>query len=1819
MAPAKDPNDKAASPAAPPSKPANSKDDENSPKKAGTSPSAPDDDDDDEGDNLAPPVVTLRARPRANSKKSEPTLLTDFLRGKQSRARVTAERKRRVSVEAVKAELRHEMKQGAVRRLQQPGGVRERVSAWQKVNSSAMVDGDPNDAASEPTEVAFRHEDLESVTESDRVRIKLRQKRRSAPPGKSNPELAPTGESSTPSTNHERTSTDRTRSSSPPKKRVISDGHWRKGGRGSPPPKVSPPAGKPSLSPAALDKAASKSEGETVSSKIQQWASKVDSPEPSQSPRSNHASKSARNKKEIGDSGSDVTARWISNQKSGSDSCANKDCGNLPEDSGVKALTWKTTTPTKSTAVKKGVEAFNATASHGKPSGKASQSPKHGDSTHKGKAARESTYETRDRYPRTPTKAPKEKRTQQYSDLSKLTDESSCLSSAYLGGSEVASSLANKSIADIPGDIPFGHSAFSELDLPLHGEPKSRPKRPKGDSGGNLKTSMPNVFKKVMEESKKIIHEMNEPPRQTTPNKPPSIEKWLNNTVDPFVDEPSGSSQKSKTRLSSTPQGKEPAPLQDGAEKTPRRRGSHGSHPSQSSTPVAKQTETGDGGTNGKTKASDQQPAASPTPSGKKVNETPPSGGLKRTGATRNSASPLKAGKRPLLGVLKEAFTGESVGYPIRPKTYEAHEPRRFDGREIISEGSDSDFSFKDEGPEDGDPFEVKAAENEPPPPITGPRFRPPTNGDHELSTIMSEEGSSFVESDMHSDATTSTATQSTILTRASDVSKQGVNHAPGLKRRLTKHSDLVSVLSLPDNSDIPDAIKSNRSRPSLRKKRVASGEVSAQELLKEFVDDECMYIRELKTLVDGVVPVLLSHVINGKNATELFGSKSSDRISDGVSKSVVNMGVALEKLHTAHKKAPTADLRKMVNWAHGVVPMYDKYLNAWRLGFEDIVVNLAPALDANDDEDSLLNALPRNDSGDVINARGDRVAVAHLLKRPLIRVKQMTKLMRCVDSIIESQDARDLLRDFENLQDKARRRFREETARMTDEEAINTGTSRCRDLGTLEGAEGVFIAPSRQVSAKDVFSFSMAHANGQRLDCQVELVHRDNQADANDKGDLLIRETGENNSHPHLLFPPVDMVAVSARTGETDFDMVVMVRGTTKGHMWREYFTLAAESEDQVLDWLDILPLVPVPPMHIGSLAAADKKDSQTTPTKNREGSAFAQDEPRSPISKDFASSTPQSRATQVQGHSRDGNPTAGSPAEAMDTTPTKTGRRLSTDQNRGRPLTEDMRPDFSHVQQKPNQKIPHPDAAPPPPPPIHKILNQTTSATGKSAPSLQPPANKKPHGGAQIKRRTSSPLKHEVLPADMSPSEADLSESSEGDSSDDEIESLDIPHTDLGVSIRDSDEEHELLSTFADSQLGVASDCSLTPSNSASQAGLYGQKIDSNDQSTRFMASISRWSDKGAWKDISAQPVCIVVSAGLIEAQTYHMATGGASDKPILSLDLTPLVLIRQSTALDLEIRSSVQPHCKLYHSHNCGNFRFRCSSAPECFNLYMMVHHARLNNQKFIELENQARFKNFGEHRRQESDGDGASSRRKSWFGRKNSYRGSVRAPQSYDGASTTPSSTPSASSFLKRLTGTGNRSFNIAQSSIDRQSRAGQGSGGNSLYTSGSSSAASGTPPRSPSISVENSGRGGPLTMNAENVRIRLHLLVTAAKWEDYGNCILQVRRPPPGWRQALRADHGLEKRITVTTIPRKESESGLVVLDAVLGSGCFSSMGSRGIVCGVWEEVKNGDGVVGMVPATGATGGNIKKWCFQFANAAEAGWVLRLVHQEVLRA
>lgn len=1911
-------------------------------------------------------------RPRSNSKKplEPPTLLTDFFKGRPSPARIAAERERRKSLEAMKAEMRHEMRQSAVRRVQPPGGVRDRVKAWQKANATAAVNNSSeqavDDAATEPTDVAFDGEDFVSVTEEDRVRIKMRQKKKNNGLKVKSPDEAKAATQA-----GEDKGTDSDGSKPPPKKRVVSDEHWRE--RRSSPRRLSPtrrvsPKMRSSPSGGARipkDFTTQSAPNPNVSNKIKTWAAKVEIPDTAP-PRSYRSSKSreassarsegAETEREVlseaGSRGSSQnTARLSRRVKSdrGDDGIRIKPVRKkklvdgdgiriIPSDPGTDDNSSRSRSRSVSRSAEKSAARYDdgirvrpvsaattgktlqakATKNRSRERSKTlpSEAPTSSvddiiiieeselsQTTARTKETRSSrsddivVTEDPESVVDTPTKRKPSKsrpsvkererpksyhaRSRTREDSSWIEDGKSTVGASQLLGSDLSSSIANKSVADIPGEIPFGHSAFSELDLPLDGGVgRSRPKRmPKPERNSSLPGV--GVFKKVMEEGKKIIYDINEPPRPPAANNPPSIEKWLNNTVDPFVDE-------SKT-ADSTPAKPAPSPSNDHIKastpemyasrekETPahthsRKPSTHESKPSRRSSPKAEATPSPPKSPRSAEKSELSEATTAETAANEK---TPDSPGLKRRRATRSQSSPIKAGgKRPFLGMLKEAFQGESGGYKKPSISYQSHEERRYDDDDdehydddddddysedrTVTSGYDSRLSSAYDDARTRSDLSADVAEPTTPR-MAGPRFRPPTSGNHELSTILSEESSSAVESDMTSDVSQSTLTQSTTLTKASERSRsKSGNHAPGLKRRLTKHSDLMSVLSLPDDKNIPTAIRSSRSRPSLRKQRGGTEGVTGEELLMEFLDDEELYSRELKTLVDGVVPVLLKHVVQDDSTPpDLFNSTSPDQ-----SKSVVSMGVALEKLRNAHRKAPHSDIRKLANWAHGVVPIYNSYIGAWRLGFQDLVVNLAPAAGVPEDEDSLLNAMPRNEHGDIVNEDGERVDVAHLLKRPLIRVKHLVKLLRCLSSIIPSEETHELLRNFEELQEKSRHRFRQETARITDEDAINTDTTRCRDLRTLGATDHVSISANRQVNAKDLFSLDLAHSSGQRLECQVELVHRDNTKSPEDPGDILIRETGDG-GRAYLLFPPLPLTFISARTGDGNNDMVVMIRGTYRGRQWHELVTLSAESEDQILDWLDLLPIDPIPPREPEPSVVGDESDEESAPRVDIPVGARSIRRRRRQSSREETAS-PQSPPTPkrdlpLRYHPR-GPPPSSKPSTIFEEsevsttfshenekTPTRNdygmGARQSRyeterDSHRSRPLSEGMRPDPQHLVQKERSNASARDDGAPPPP-IHRTFSVSSQQQpepqnqnqNQNSPSIKPPVELRSDG--KIRRRTSSPLKHEYLPSDGSegsePSELSYSEESDSYSSEDEMDSLDLPETELGVSIKHGsqaagdDINVAPLPEPIQTGMGAAdSECSLTPSNSASQAGVQGATpAPEEEPAQRFMASISRWSDRGVWKDIADAPCTILVMPGLIEA--YPILKSGAmrEGQPMLAMDLTPLVLIRQSTTVDLEIRSAVQPHCQIFKTLGGGNFRFRCHNGPDCYNLYMAVHHSRLNNQKFIQLENEARFRSFGERPAPADNDADSSTRRRSWFGRKNSYRSSVRAPsqsqsQSQDGVSTNASSSVSATSFLKRLSAAGNLTFNLARSSVDKQ---GGGSGRNSLYSLGSSSA-SGTPPRSPSISIGGDGSNGSISnFNSDNIRIRLHLLTTSARWEDYGNCTLQIRRPPPGWHQALRADHGLEKRITVTTIPRKQTAQPKMLLDAVLGSGCFSGMGSRGIVCGVWEEVRDGKGVVGMVPETGATGGNIKKWCFQCASSAEASFVMRLVHQEVVWA
>ena len=224
-----------------------------------------------------------------------------------------------------------------------------------------------------------------------------------------------------------------------------------------------------------------------------------------------------------------------------------------------------------------------------------------------------------------------------------------------------------------------------------------------------------------------------------------------------------------------------------------------------------------------------------------------------------------------------------------------------------------------------------------------------------------------------------------------------------GLKRRLTKHSDLMSVLSLPAPDDGTQSIVSAR---SIRTNRSRLAKATVEDLMNELATDETNYMRELRTLVDGVIPVLLQCVLSKSDsalAAGLFGSKNKESAGVNITKPIVDMGIALERLKSTHRRIPLKDHVAFLSWSQSAQRIYADYIKAWRLGFKDVVINLAPADDAprskvsGSDNNSLDEGMARNDEGYVVNDDGERVDVAFLLKRPLVRLKYLAKTLKVI------------------------------------------------------------------------------------------------------------------------------------------------------------------------------------------------------------------------------------------------------------------------------------------------------------------------------------------------------------------------------------------------------------------------------------------------------------------------------------------------------------------------------------------------------------------------------------------------------------------------------------------------------------------------------------------------------------------------------------------------------------------------------------------------------------------------------------------------------
>lgn len=221
-------------------------------------------------------------------------------------------------------------------------------------------------------------------------------------------------------------------------------------------------------------------------------------------------------------------------------------------------------------------------------------------------------------------------------------------------------------------------------------------------------------------------------------------------------------------------------------------------------------------------------------------------------------------------------------------------------------------------------------------------------------------------------------------------------------RKRLASHADLISVLSMPKAGT-----RSLVSARSIRTNRSRLATATIGDIMNELALDESKYMRELRTLVDGVIPVLLSCVLSKTDSAVAAGlfSRSANSDPSNVTKPIVDMGVSLERLKTLHKRVPKEDPDAFLSWAQSAQRVYTDYIAAWRLGFQDVVISLASAdedpfrpakvVNGPDDGAPWDEGMPRNAEGYVINGDGERVDVAYMLKRPLVRLKYLTKSIK--------------------------------------------------------------------------------------------------------------------------------------------------------------------------------------------------------------------------------------------------------------------------------------------------------------------------------------------------------------------------------------------------------------------------------------------------------------------------------------------------------------------------------------------------------------------------------------------------------------------------------------------------------------------------------------------------------------------------------------------------------------------------------------------------------------------------------------------------------
>jgi len=502
--------------------------------------------------------------------------------------------------------------------------------------------------------------------------------------------------------------------------------------------------------------------------------------------------------------------------------------------------------------------------------------------------------------------------------------------------------------------------------------------------------------------------------------------------------------------------------------------------------------------------------------------------------------------------------------------------------------------------------------------------------------------------------------------------------------------------------------------------------------------------------------------------------------------------------------------------------------------------------------------------------------------------------------------------------------------------------------------------------------------------------------------------------------------------------------------------------------------------------------------------------------------------------------------------------------------------------------------DDAPPPVPP-HRT---PSPATPKNLKTSNTPVFTPTQAAFRGKRRSSSPLKHEYEPStcteSSSESEEEISEEEEeehitSESSDDELED-DVP-----TPLMPLGQLRPLPKVSPPSSIYTLPNGTITPSQSASNTP-YRAVPRASTQAAKAVASIFTWSDAGRWDSLHPDECSIVVTPGKIEvfelsaAHSKPLVTDGdeiiqpGGKAPLIAVELTPLVPLRKSTAIDISIRSPPTAESRIKSGNN---IMLRSRNAQECAQLYAMINQSRINNPTYIALQN-ARGpygqSSWAEAMDRQNAARTSSGSGNGWFGgtlgRRSSYRKTSTRAASISAATESSVGTMNTAlrSALGRFSFAKNRRFNIRGSTLGSRST-------NSLETgsSGSGTSTPLDPERAP---------GAPAGIT--NTKCRLYERESLTKWRDMGAARLTIMLPdrsiPTSTMREGKGSPGIrdisqEKRIVVIGKNKEET-----LLDVTLSESCFERVARSGIAVSVWEDLVGLDGVVGRAAITGGVSG-----------------------------